>query len=117
MFDIFNKKKNKELQEQIYNYEQEIKSLKDQLAYAKYEAIKDTDKETINRLMEQNEKMTNWIYNILKEFGTMNTKEKHINIPIYDHTETYFGYVDQQDRFKKVYIEIPSITLIKQKRI
>ena len=60
MFNIFNKRKkleeeNKLLKDTIYNQEEEIKSLKDQLAYAKYEAIKDTDKETINRLMEQNE--------------------------------------------------------------
>lgn len=120
MFNIFNKRKkleeeNKLLKDTIYNQEEEIKSLKDQLAYTKYEAIKDSQQETINTLLEQNKNMTEWIYKILKEFGTVNTNNEHINIPI--HTNSSIYKMDNLDFIEKEYIEIPSITLIKQRII
>ena len=119
MFNIFNKRKkleeeNKLLKDTIYNQEEEIKFLNDKLSYYTY-AIKDCQQETINTLLEQNKNMSEWIYKILKELGTVNTDNKHINIPI--HTNSSIYKMDDLNFIEKEYIEIPSITLIKQKII
>ena len=122
MFNIFNKRKkleeeNKLLKDTIYNQEEEIKFLNDKLSYCTYEAIKDCQQETINTLLEQNKNMSEWIYKILKELGTVNTDNKHINIPIYTNSSISYYKMSDLDFVEKEYIEIPSITLIKQKRI
>ena len=122
MFNIFNKRKkleeeNKLLKDTIYNQEEEIKSLNDKISYCeyKYKDIKDSQQETINTLLEQNKNMTEWIYKILKELGTVNTDNKHINIPICTNSSIY--KMNDLDFVEKEYIEIPSITLIKQRII
>lgn len=66
----------------------------------------------MNKEFEETQKLVEWIYKILKEFGTCDVRNDHVQIPIYRREETAytedFGFVN-----KKEYIEIPSITLIK----
>lgn len=70
------------------------------------------DNKNIESLIEANQKMSKWIYTILKEFGTCDVREKHVTIPIMKTISNYDGGFDYMC-MREERIEIPSITLIK----
>lgn len=122
MFDIFNiRKKNnliKKLEETIYNQEEEIKNLNSKLDYAKYEALKDSDKKTIEKLMEENKILTEWVIKILNENKTCETNQDHFIIPIYRNNNYNYCLSEKDEIFvEKEYIEIPHITIVKERSI
>ena len=111
--DIFNKRKIKELENKIQNQKKAIYDYK--------RHIDDTNKlnknlsESLNKELEQNKKLCDWIINILKEFGTTDVREKHINIPVINNGTTYTMLYEGTIKEKR--IEIPSITIIKKEII
>lgn len=110
--DIFNKRKIKELENKIQNQKKAIYD------YKRY--IDDTNKlnknlsESLNKELEQNKKLCDWIINILKEFGTTDVTERHVNIPVINNDTTY---TMRYGTIKEKRIEIPSITIIKKEII
>lgn len=111
--DIFNKKKIKELEDKIKNQKQAIYDYK--------RHVEDTNKlnkdlsRSLNMQLEQNKKLNEWIINILKEFGTTNVREEHIQIPVINNGTTYKSMLC--GTFKEKRIEIPAITIIKKEMI
>ena len=111
--DLFNKKKIKELEDKIKNQKEAIYD------YKKH--IENTDKlnkdlsKILNMQLEENKKLNEWIITILKEFGTTNVREEHIQIPVIENSATYTSMLCGTVKEKR--IEIPSITLIKREMI
>lgn len=111
--DIFNKRKIKELENKIQNQEKAIYDYK--------RHIDDTNKlnknlsESLNMQLEENKKLNEWIITILKEFGTTNVREEHIQIPVIENSATYTSMLCGTVKEKR--IEIPSITIIKKEII
>lgn len=113
--DLFNKNKVKKLKEEIKYLNNEIDG------YMKNERHWSRQIESLEKIstktMEENQKLINWVVNILKEFGTSEVREKHISIPVYKNERRPAFYteddIDKTFCVKKEYIEIPSITIIK----
>lgn len=111
--NIFNRKKIKELEEKINNQKKAIYD------YKKH--IEDTNKlnkdlsNSLNMQLEQNEKLIEWVITILKEFGTTDVREPHIQIPVINNGVTYNSMLCGTVKEKR--IEIPSITIIKREMI
>lgn len=115
MIDIFNKKRVKKLEECI----NDIRNNRDY-----YEKLYISQVEHTNSLVkdntylkEANTKLMDWVYKILKEFGTSEVKEDHITIPIckkiYDRP--IFEGEDCQGYIERERIDIPAITIIKMR--
>ena len=118
--DIFNIKKIKELEEKINNQEEKINNQKKAINDYKNH-IADTKKlnidlsKSLNIQLEENKKLNEWVITILKEFGTTNVREKHVQIPMIDYGTTYTSMLSGTVKEKR--IEIPAITLIKREMI
>ena len=79
--DLFNKKEIKELKKQINNLETIIRNNE---AYTSSLEKKLQRKDNCQSyLMSENKKLIEWIKSILKEFGTLNVRERRVQIPIY----------------------------------
>lgn len=64
--------------------------------------------------MQENQRLLDWVMNILKEFGTVEIGDiQHIEIPI--HKQNICSVYDRNYMgvFEKERIEIPSITIVK----
>ena len=62
-----------------------------------------------NYLKEENQKLSDWVFNILKEFGTCNVHEERVNIPVLKKVdEVYFWGERKQE------IHIPEIIIRKE---
>lgn len=78
-----------------------------------YKNIKSNDK-LLAQSMEENQKLINWIMNILDTFGTMEVKDRrHIQIPIMKEKRITNYNIDYYMTNTKEIITIPEITLIK----
>jgi len=111
--NIFNRKKVKELEEKINNQKKAIYD------YKKH--IEDTNKlnkdlsNSLNMQLEENKKLIEWVITILKEFGTIDVREPHIQIPVINNGVTYNSMLCGTVKEKR--IEIPSITIVKREMI
>lgn len=110
--DIFNKKKVKELEQEINILNNEIEGyIKNERNWSKQiDGLEKISTQT----MEENQKLIKWIETILDTIGVMEVREKRqIQIPVYIKKE-YEAY----DRnylgiFEKERITIPEITIVK----
>ena len=110
--DLFNKKKIKELKQEIYELHNDIEGyIKNEQIWSK--RIDNLEKIATNT-MQENQRLIDWIMNILKEFGTVEIGDKqHIEIPIHKQNICSAYHRNYMGVFEKERIEIPSITLVK----
>lgn len=110
--DLFNKKKVKNLERELIIVRQELERNKGELIVYK------NDESMYSNLIKENQKLITWIESILKEFGTVETRESHVSIPIYknEHKPIFYTEDDIEPFFKeREYIEIPAITIVKMR--
>ena len=109
---LFKKKK------RIEELERELKIVREEFERDRgellaYKNIKSNDK-LLAQSMEENQKLINWIMNILDTFGTMEVKDRrHIQIPIMKEKRIANYNMDYYMTNTKEIITIPEITLIK----
>lgn len=120
--DIFNKKKVKELKNQIAIFESANINLKNEISRCR-EKEKDWNNK-IDRLehissqtMEENQKLIKWIMTILDTVGTMEVREREqIKIPVYIE-KTYKPYdANYLGIYERERITIPEITIVRMHR-
>lgn len=103
LFDLFNKKKIKKLEHEI---EHQYKLLE-----AKNVTINKLESEIASRRFE-NEKLINWIMNILQQFGTVDAGGmQHIQIPVNKSSEPIYSGREGMGIMEEIHI--PSITVAK----
>lgn len=66
------------------------------------------------QLIEENQKMIEWVKNILDTFGTMEVRERSIQIPVIKETRTYNS--DILGNYEEETIIIPEIIVTKSTR-
>lgn len=110
--DLFNKKKIKELEQENYELHSDIEGyIKNERIWSKQ--IDNLEKALTNT-MQENQRLIDWVMNILKEFGTVEIGDRqHIEIPI--HKQNICSAYDRNYMgvFEKERIAIPSITIVK----
>ena len=110
--DLFNKKKIKKLEQENYELHSDIEGyIKNERIWSKQ--IDNLEKALTNT-MQENQRLLDWVMNILKEFGTVEIGDRqHIEIPI--HKQNICSVYDKNYMgvFEKERIEIPSITIVK----
>ena len=78
--DLFNRKKVKDLEQELLILREEFERNKGQLIA--YENMKNAEKVS-TQLAEENQKLIKWIRSILDEFGTMEVRDRErVKIPI-----------------------------------
>ena len=110
--DIFNRKKIKKLEEEIYSLNNENEGyIKNERHWRKQ--IDNLEKIS-SQTMEENQKLLKWIMTILDTVGTLEVREKvDFKIPIYQnknhraYDNNFMGF------FEKERITIPEITIVK----
>lgn len=110
--DLFNNKKIKELEEEVYSLNREIEGyMKNERNFSK--RIDNMEKIS-TKTMEENQKLINWIMNILDTVGTMEVREKSsFKIPVYEN-KNYRAYgPNYMGIYEKERITIPEITIVK----
>ena len=110
--DIFNRKKVKKLEEEIYSLNNEIEGyIKNERHWSKQ--IDNLEKIS-SQTMEENQKLLKWIMTILDTVGTLEVREKvDFKIPIYQN-KNYRAYDNNyMGIFEKERITIPEITIVK----
>lgn len=115
MIDLFNKRKLKKLQSQLNYNENYMEKLNGELgAYKKlYKEKCEEENKSINNLLEENQKLINWIYKILDNFGQISNSEiDYIRIP-YTKSMTHKAYTDT----KTICIRVPELILYKEERM
>lgn len=110
--DLFNKKKIKKLEQEIYSLNNEIEGyIKNERNWSKQiDGLEKISSQT----MEQNQKLIKWIETIIDTVGVMEVREKRqIQIPVYidkgigNYDSNYMGI------FERERITIPEITIVK----
>lgn len=110
--DLFNKKKIKKLEQEIYSLNNEIEGyIKNERNWSKQiDGLEKISSQT----MEQNQKLIKWIETIINTVGVMEVREKRqIQIPVYidkgigNYDSNYMGI------FERERITIPEITIVK----
>ena len=110
--DLFNKKKIKKLEQEIYSLNNEIEGyIKNERNWSKQiDGLEKISSQT----MEQNQKLIRWIETIIDTVGVMEVREKRqIQIPVYidkgigNYDSNYMGI------FERERITIPEITIVK----
>lgn len=110
--DLFNKKKIKKLEQEIYSLNNEIEGyIKNERNWSKQiDGLEKISSQT----MEQNQKLIKWIETIIDTVGVMEVREKRqIQIPVYidkgigNYDSSYMGI------FERERITIPEITIVK----
>ena len=110
--DLFNKKKIKKLEQEIYSLNNEIEGyIKNERNWSKQiDGLEKISSQT----MEQNQKLIKWIGTIIDTVGVMEVREKRqIQIPVYidkgigNYDSNYMGI------FERERITIPEITIVK----
>lgn len=104
--DLFNRKKVKQLNEKISEYQDEVKELNERIK--SLESIS-------TRVTEENQKLIKWIENILEQFGTMEVRDRNtVTIPVYHAKELLYDYfIDESARVEYKTIIIPEIVIKK----
>ena len=110
--DLFNKKKIKRLEQEIYSLNNEIEGyIKNERNWSKQiDGLEKISSQT----MEENQKLIKWIETIINTVGVMEVHEKtQIQIPVYieSHHRPYDS--NYQGIFERERITIPEITIIK----
>ena len=108
---FINKKKYNNLNAELENYRGRIYELDKEIK--ELNKRNELSEKIINVQLTENQKMVEWIYKILKEFGTCDVREQHIQIPImkeinYKAYNEGFDFINREER-----ITIPTITLVK----
>lgn len=96
--------KNKCNVDRINDYKVQISELRKKVNYFE---------KTQSQLYAENQKLTNWVINILKEFGTCEIGDRqHVEIPVHSKIRCAYntGYMEVLEKER---IEIPSITIVK----
>lgn len=110
--DLFNKKKIKKLEQEIYSLNNEIEKYeKNERNWdMKIDKLEDISSKT----MEENQKLIKWIMTILDTVGTLEVREKvDFKIPIYQN-KNYRAYDNNyMGIYERERITIPEITIIK----
>lgn len=110
--DLFNKKKIKKLEQEIYSLNNEIEGyIENERNWSKQiDGLEKISSQTI----EQNQKLIKWIETIIDTVGVMEVREKRqIQIPVYidkgigNYDSNYMGI------FERERITIPEITIVK----
>ena len=110
--DLFNKKKIKKLEQEVYNLNNDIEGyIKNERNWSKQI---DNMEKISTKTMEENQKLINWIMKILDTVGTMEVREKsNFKIPVYEN-KNYRAY---EQNYMGIYEEerltIPEITIVK----
>lgn len=105
--DLFNKKKVKNLESELEIVRQELERKEGELIT--YKKLNSYGKMNIG-LMEENQKLIEWIFNILDTFGTAEVSDRNsVQIPVLKerYISNYIG-IHEKER-----ITVPEITLIK----
>ena len=120
MFFVSKKKYNK----MIDKYEEEKKELIRQLndindekteLKLRYDCLK-SDRVNTETVLEQNNKLIDWIERILKEFGTISVSTNNpVRIPIISSRESAYMASSWPSSYKEEYIVIPQIEIVKRK--
>ena len=109
--DLFNKKKVKSLERELEIVRQELERKEGELIT--YKKLNSYEKMNTG-LMEENQKLIEWIFNILDTFGTMEVRDRHsIQIPVLKEKYISNYNMDYFGTREKNRITIPEITLIK----
>lgn len=116
MFDLFNRKKLKRLEEKNTKLIEENEEINN-YANALLEALKEKNSTSgAYMLLESNKCLIEWIEKILENFGTMNVNDSHVSIPILKREFSVYKGVDTL--FDEVSVErivIPAITIEKRR--
>ena len=110
--DLFNKKKVKKLEQEIYSLNNEIE--KYQKNERHWSRQIDNLEKISTKTMEENQKLIKWIETIINTVGVMEVHEKtQIQIPVYieSHHRPYDS--NYQGIFERERITIPEITIVK----
>ena len=110
--DLFNKKKIKKLEQEVYSLNNDIEGyIKNERNWSKQI---DNMEKISTKTMEENQKLINWIMKILDTVGTMEVREKsNFKIPVYEdknyraYEQNYMGI------YEKERLTIPEITIVK----
>ena len=117
--DLFNRRKVKELEIEKDAIERDNAILSDKNSYLEEHIIrleKELDKKGTNaNLVEENRKLLDWIQKILDTFGTCDSRERHISIPVYKREIVPFYGPETFGELHQERIEIPAITIIKMR--
>lgn len=110
--DLFNKKKIRKLEQEIYQLNNEIEKYKKN--ERNWDMKIDKLEDISSRTMEENQKLIKWIMTILDTVGTLEVREKvGFKIPIYQN-KNYRAYDNNyMGIYERERITIPEITLIK----
>lgn len=111
--DLFNKKKIKKLENQIYEMTCEIdRYIKNERNWSKQ---LDETNEINNKIINENKKLIEWIKNILELYGTMEVHQRNqIQIPICK--QNYIAY-EGFNKIEEESIIIPEIRIINYRRV
>ena len=118
--DIFNRRKVRALEIEKDAIERDNAILSDKNSYLEEHIIrleKELDKKGTNaNLVEENRKLLEWIQKILDTFGTCDSRERHIQIPVYKREIVPFSdNIMPFGEMKREYVEIPAITIVKMR--
>lgn len=110
--DIFNRKKVKKLEREVYSLNNEIEGyIKNERNWSKQ--IDNLEKIS-SQTMEENQKLIKWIETILDTVGVMEVREKRqIQIPVYVDKNIRAYDCNYMGIFEKERITIPEITIVK----
>ena len=110
--DIFNRKKVKKLEREVYSLNNEIEEyIKNERNWSKQ--IDNLEKIS-SQTMEENQKLIKWIETILDTVGVMEVREKRqIQIPVYIDKNIRAYDSNYMGIFEKERITIPEITIVK----
>lgn len=104
--DLFNKKKINKLQKEL-NHKDNLIEMQDRIT-------KSLEDELSSRRLE-NEKLIDWIMNILKELGTIDAgNNSNFVIPVNRKIESVYSVVEGMGTMETIHI--PAITISKMKR-
>ena len=110
--DLFNKKKIKRLEQEIYSLNNEIEGyIKNERNWSKQiDGLEKISSQT----MEQNQKLIKWIETIIDTVGVMEIRKKRqIQIPVYIDKSIRAYDSNYQGIFERERITIPEITIVK----
>ena len=105
--DIFNKKKIKDLEETI-NAVRNNRDYYEKLYISQVEHTNSLVKDN-TYLKEENTKLMDWVFNILKEFGTCEVHERRVSIPVVK--ENFCAIGEEGKMRNRQVIHIPEIII------
>ena len=112
--DLFNKKKIRRLLNELEDSHNDL--IRERATTKELNKRIDNLEKITSQLMEENQKLIDWVEKILDTVGTVSSNSKYnFRIPIYEHKQ-YSNYDAQvMGIFEKERIEIPAITIVKMR--